>query len=51
MPAARALRHDDRERVVEDRLQITVEVKIAKGKESAFRYLSGTDAGSTKEKK
>jgi len=31
--------------------QITVEVKIAKGKESAFRYLSGIDAGTTKEKK
>jgi len=30
---------------------ITVEVKIAKGKESAFRYLSGTDAGAAKEKK
>jgi CRISPR-associated protein Cmr6 len=31
--------------------QITVEVKIAKGKESAFRYLSGTDTGDAKEKK
>jgi len=31
--------------------RVTVEVKIAKGKESAFRYLSSADAGATKETK
>jgi hypothetical protein len=31
--------------------RITVEIRIVNGKESAFRYLSGADAGAMKEKK